>query len=88
MHYQIEKEIDLARDVIIEKFNNSEYLKHYQQDLISGGNLRVTSGENNAKTLLKYKMGRQTFEMIETISKNSFPDSLHSTLETKRVFDK
>ncbi|WP_340203354.1 SRPBCC family protein [Ascidiimonas sp. W6] len=87
MQYQVEIEIDLARDAVIEKFNNRENFKHWQQGLLSLEHLSGIPGTKDAKTKLNYQMGKRTIEMLETITKVDFPESFHSTYEAKGVFN-
>lgn len=85
MHYQIEIEIDLAREAVIQKFNNADNLKHWQKGLLSIEHLSGEPGKQGAKSRLKYNMGKGTVEMIETITKNDLPNSFHGTYEAKGV---
>ncbi len=87
MKYTVEIDIDLARDRVIELFDSSENMKHWQEGLIDFEHLSGTPGEVGAKMKLLYKMGKREIEMVETITKRDLPDEFAGTYEAKNVFN-
>lgn len=87
MKYTVEIDIDLPRDRVIELFDSSENMKHWQEGLVSYEHLSGTPGEVGAKMKLQYKMGKREIEMVETITKRELPDEFAGTYEAKNVFN-
>ena len=85
MKYTVEIDIDLPRDRVIELFDSTENMKHWQEGLVSAEHLSGTPGEVGAKMKLKYKMGKREVEMIETITKRNLPDEFAGTYDAKGV---
>ena len=87
MKYKLEITIDLARDKVIEIFDNPDNMVHWQKGFISLEHLSGTPGDVGAKSKLKYKMGKREIEMIETITKRNLPDEFSATYEAKDVWN-
>ena len=85
MKYTVEIDIDLPRDRVIELFDSTENMKHWQEGLVSAEHLSGTPGEVGAKMKLKYKMGKREVEMVETITKRNLPDEFAGTYDAKGV---
>lgn len=85
MHYTCEIRIDKPRDEVIKLFDNSDNMKYWQKGLISFEHISGEAGKNGAESLLSYKMGKRSIEMIETITFNGFPDEFHSNYQAKGV---
>jgi hypothetical protein len=62
-------------------------MKHWQKGLINYEILSGIPGEVGATMKLDYKMGKRTISMIETISKNDFPNEFNATYEAKGVYN-
>ncbi len=88
MKYTNEIIIDLPRDQMIEKLDNPENMKYWQEGLISHEHIEGEPGQVGAKMKLKYKMGKREVEMIETITKRNFPDEFHGTYDAGVVFNR
>lgn len=87
MKYSQSIEINLARDKVIELFDNPENMKHWQPGFISAQPLSGEIGQAGSKTLLKYRMGRRVVEMIETISVRNLPEEFSGTYEARGVWN-
>lgn len=88
MYYSTEIIIDLSRDRVIELFDNSDNLFQWQPDLISCDLIAGDFGREGAKSRLKYKMGWQVIEMIETITFRNLPDKFEGTYVANGVWNK
>ena len=87
MNYPLNIDIEKPRDKVVELFDNPDNLKHWQPGFISLEPVSGTPGEVGAKSRLKYKMGKQDIEMVETISKRDLPDDVSGTYETDGVWN-
>jgi len=83
MKYTNQIIIELPREEVIQKLDNSDNLKHWQQGLVSYKVLNGTPGQDGAKMKLDYKMGKRDMSLIETIIKNDFPKAFHASYDTK-----
>ena len=83
MKYSIDITIELPRDEVIKKMDNTDNMKHWQKGLVSTEHISGTPGDIGAKMLLNYKLGKREFNLIETITKNNFPEEFHATYNTK-----
>jgi hypothetical protein len=83
MKYTIETIIELPRDKVIKKLDNTDNLKHWQEGLVSTEHISGTPGQVGAKMKLVFKMGKRHMELIENITKRAFPNEFHSTYSTK-----
>ena len=88
MKYSKEIIIDLPREELIAKMENPENFKHWQKGFISYKHLSGNPGHEDARSKLKYKMGKRDREMIETIEKNNLPNKLFVSYDAKGVFNK
>lgn len=87
MKYKLELNIDLARDKVIELFDDPENLKKWQKGLISFESSEGEPGKEGSKSLLKYKTGKREIEMTETILSRKLPDEFSATYEAKNVWN-
>ncbi|UJH67991.1 SRPBCC family protein [Allomuricauda sp. SCSIO 65647] len=85
MKYTTEILIDLPRDEFLKKLDNAENMKHWQRGFMGYEQLSQNPGEEGARMNLKYKMGKKTIEMVETIIKRNLPEEFHLTYDTKGV---
>lgn len=83
MKYTIETIIELPRDKVIKKLDNTDNLKHWQEGLVSTEHISGTPGQVGAKMKLVFKMGKRHMELIENITKRAFPNEFHGTYTTK-----
>lgn len=83
MKYTIETIIELPRDKVIKKLDNTDNLKHWQEGLVSTEHISGTPGQVGAKMKLVFKMGKRHMELIENITKREFPNEFHGTYTTK-----
>lgn len=85
MKYSNEIVINLSREEVIKKLDNPDNMKHWQRGLISVEHLEGIPGKVGAKMKFNYKLGKRHMELIETITKNNFPDEFHANYVTKNV---
>ncbi|MGI9553254.1 MAG: SRPBCC family protein [Aurantibacter sp.] len=85
MKYTTEIVVDVPRKVFIEKMDNPENMKHWQQGLVGYKLLSDPADEEGAKMELNYKMGKREITMVETIIKLNFPHEFHATYDAKNV---
>jgi len=88
MKYSKEIIIDLPREEVIAKMENPENFKHWQKGFISYKHLSGNPGHVDARSKLKYKMGKRDIEMVETIEKNNLPKKLFMSYDAKGVCNK
>ena len=85
MKYTTEIVIEKPLQEVAKKMNSAENMKHWQEGLISAEHISGTPGEFGAKMKLKYQLGKRKMELIETITKQDFPNEFHATYTTKGV---
>ena len=85
MKYTISITLDLPRQKVIELFDNPDNLRHWQKGFISFEHVSGTPGQEGAVSNLKYKMGKRSMELVETILKRELPNEFHGTYDTKGV---
>jgi len=83
MKYTTTVTINAPRNQVIKKMDNIENLKHWQKGLVSAEHITGNPGEVGAKMKLSYNFGKRKMELIETITKNDFPDEFHATYDAK-----
>jgi uncharacterized membrane protein len=87
MKYTSEIEIDLGIDRVIELFDDPKNLPKWMIGLESFEHISGRPGQVGAKSLLKFKMGKREFEMIETVTVRNLPDEFTGTYELKGVYN-
>lgn len=85
MKYTTEILIDKPLQEVISKMNSTENMKHWQEGLASTEHISGIPGEFGAKMKLNYDFGKRKMELIETITKQNFPDEFHATYTTVGV---
>ena len=85
MKYSTEITLDLPREEVIRKLDSTDNLKHWQRGLVSVEHLEGIPGKIGAKMKLKYELGKRKMELIETITKNDFPNEFHANYDTKGI---
>ena len=83
MKYTTEIIIEKPLQEVAKKMNSAENMKHWQEGLISAEHISGTPGEFGAKMKLKYQLGKRKMELIETITKQDFPNEFHATYTRK-----
>ncbi|MBO3117832.1 SRPBCC family protein [Winogradskyella sp. DF17] len=83
MKYTTEIIIEAPLAEVIHKMDSVENMKHWQKGLIHTEHVSGTPGEFGAKMKLHYDFGNRKMELIETITKRSFPNEFHATYNTK-----
>ena len=79
MKYQLEIDIKLPRDKVLELFDNTENLKQWMPGLVSFEHLSGEPGEVGAKSKFVVSMGKNSCEMIETITVKNLPEEFTGT---------
>lgn len=85
MKYTTEIIIEKSLQEVAKKMNSAENMKHWQEGLMSAEHISGSPGEFGAKMKLKYDFGKRKMELIETITKQDFPNEFHATYTTKGV---
>lgn len=85
MKYSSKIIIEIPLTEFIEKFDNTDNLKHWQRGLISTEHISGTPGEFGCKMKYKYKLGKQVMELIETITHKNLPYEFHAMYDTKNL---
>lgn len=83
MRYTTKITIELPIEEVIQKMDNTDNIKHWQQGLVSAEHISGTPGELGAKMKLRYDFGKRKMELEETITKSNFPKEFHATYTTK-----
>ncbi len=87
MKYSKEIIIDLPREEVLAKLEDPNNFKHWQEGFVSYKHISGKPGEDQARSKLKYKMGKREIEMVETITKNSLPNKLFLTYQAQGVYN-
>ena len=85
MQYTTEILIEKPISEVIKKFNSADNLKHWQEGLVSTEHISGIPNQLGAKMKLNFSFGKRKMEIIETITKQEFPNELHVTYTTKGV---
>ncbi len=83
MIYSTEIIIKKPLKEVIRKMNSTENMKHWQEGLVSAEHISGTPGQFGAKMKLNYDFGKRKMELIETSTKQNFPEEFHATYNTK-----
>ncbi|MFO7720004.1 MAG: SRPBCC family protein [Gillisia sp.] len=87
MKYSHEIIIQLPREEVISKMEKPENFKFWQKGFISYQHVSGNKGEVGCRSKLVYTMSGREIEMIETIIKSNLPKELHTTYETKGLYN-
>ncbi|WP_340075095.1 SRPBCC family protein [Leptobacterium sp. I13] len=87
MKYQHEIVINLPRAAVIQKFDSTENMKHWQRGFMGMEPISGNPGEEGAKSTLTYQMGKRKITMIETIAHKNLPEEFHGTYEADGVYN-
>tara|TARA_R100000935_G_C2797150_1_gene148709 strand:- start:71 stop:544 length:474 start_codon:yes stop_codon:yes gene_type:complete len=87
MKYSKEIIIKLPREEVIAIMEKTENFKHWQEGFISYNHLCGDPGHLNARSKLKYKMGKREIDMIETIQKKDLPKKLFFSYDANGVYN-
>jgi hypothetical protein len=72
---------------VIEKFDSTDNMKHWQFGLISIEHISGRPGELGAKMKLTYVFGKRNMELIETITKRNLPHEFNANYSTKGILN-
>ncbi len=79
--YTVHVDINLPRARVIELFDSTENLFKWQEGLQSFEHLSGEPGQPGAKSLMVFKIGKQTMELTETITERNLPDEFNGSYE-------
>lgn len=85
MKYTTEIIINKPLEEVAKKMNSTENMKHWQEGLVSVEHISGSPGKFGAKMQLNYNFGKRKMTLIETITKQNFPEEFHATYSTKGV---
>lgn len=87
MKYTTEIIVEVPVEEFINKFDNTENMKHWQKGLVSAEHISGTPGEFGAKMKFNYKFGKRDMELIETITHKNLPHEFHGTYSAKGMLN-
>ena len=87
MKYTTEILINLPRSRVIELFDSTENLKHWQPGLLGFTHLEGKPGEECARSELVYEGRKGDLVMTETITKKQLPEQFHMTYRSRGVYN-
>ena len=82
MQYESEILIEKPIAEVIRKLASAENMKHWQEGLVSTEHISGIPNEFGAKMKLNFDFGNRKMELIETITKYSYPKEFHTTYNT------
>jgi len=85
MKYTSEILINEPISEVIKKYSSTANLKHWQTGLISTEHISGNPSEIGATMRLIFSFGKRKMEIIETVTKQDFPNELHLTYTTNGV---
>ncbi len=85
MKYASEIIVNLPLEEFMDKFDNAENMKHWQRGLVTIEHISGIPGMVGAKMKLIYKFGKQTMEMVETITHRKLPNEFHGIYSVKGI---
>lgn len=88
MKYTCKVTINRKRDEVIQLFDSIENMYKWQESLISFDILEGEKGVDGLKSRLVYDMNGNQVEMIETVEKFAFPDTMIAIYEAKNVWNR
>ena len=87
MKYSSEIIVELPIDKFIEKMDNAENMKHWQEGLVGYEQLEGKPGEVGGKMILNYKFKKREMELTETITHKKLPGEFNMTYATKSMLN-
>ncbi|MDN3653015.1 SRPBCC family protein [Thalassotalea ponticola] len=87
MKYTVTIDIDANIERVIDLFDNSENMRHWQPDLISVDTISGAPGKVGSEARLVYQMGKREIVMTEVITKKSLPQTFNAVYETANVWN-
>ncbi|SFU38554.1 hypothetical protein SAMN05216480_102133 [Pustulibacterium marinum] len=87
MRYRLEIVLQKPVKKVMETFDSTENLKHWQKGFVSFSPISGELGEEGSKAKMIYQMGNREIEMTETIIKKNLPHEFHGTFETTGVYN-
>ncbi|MUU79778.1 SRPBCC family protein [Winogradskyella endarachnes] len=83
MQYVTEVLIKKSISEVIEKLDSIDNLKHWQEGLVSTEHISGVPSELGSIMRLRYSFGKRKMEIIETVTKQNFPNEFHASYTTK-----
>ena len=88
VRYTNQIEINLPREEVVELFDDTENMYHWQTGLKSHEHLSGEPGKEGAKMKLTYELKKgKLLELTETITKNNLPYTFHGTYAWKEGYN-
>jgi hypothetical protein len=87
MKYTCEIVIERPLKAVTALFTDPEEAKNWQPGLISMQPVSGEPGKEGAVSILKFRMGKRTVEMKETITVNRLPAEFHGRYEAQGVYN-
>ena len=83
MKYTTEIIIEKPIEEVIRKMDSVDNLKHWQEGLVSTEHVSGVPGEMGSTMRMSYDFGKRKMDLVETITKQDFPNEFHATYTTK-----
>ncbi|WP_299101151.1 SRPBCC family protein [uncultured Winogradskyella sp.] len=85
MQYTTEILIKKPISEVINKLDSIDNLKHWQDGLVSTEHISGIPSELGAKMKLNFSFGKRQLVVIETVTKQNFPNEYHASYTTEGV---
>ena len=85
MKFTCSVDINAPVDEVVELFDDAENLQKWQPDLLGIEQVSGTPGEVGAVSKMRYRSGKQEFDLFETIAVKNLPEEFTGEYETKGV---
>lgn len=85
MQYSTEILIEKPISEVIKKMSSIDNLKHWHDGLVSTEHISGIPNAIGAKMKLNYRYGKRNMEIIETVTKQDFPNEFHVSYTIKGI---
>lgn len=87
MNYSVEVTIDQPIDIVLERFQDQEFIPQWQEGFVSMTVVEGQAGEAGSRNELVYTMRGKDTPMHETILHKDLPGEMHFLYEAKNVMN-
>ncbi|NMP16735.1 MULTISPECIES: SRPBCC family protein [unclassified Thalassotalea] len=87
MKYTVEIDIAVPIEKVIDLFDSSENMRHWQPDLLSFETISGKPGQVGSEARLVYQMGNREVVMTEVITRKDLPQIFAGVYETDNVWN-
>ena len=83
MKFICQVEVNAPLEKVVEAFDSSENLKHWQDGFVSFEHISGVQGQIGAQSKMVYKIGKRDMILTETILKNDLPREFNGRYDFK-----